>query len=156
MYSVEWQKRGLPHVHILVWLIDKIRPEEIDNIISAEIPNPSTDRMLFDIVTANMIHGPCGNLNQSWPCMANGKCTKNFPKNFTNDTITNVDGYPIYRRRNSDNSRQSFVKTINNVDIDIDNSWVVPYSPLIAKLSMLILMLSSAVQRKASNTFASI
>ena len=59
MYSVEWQKRGLPHVHILVWLIDKIRPEEIDNIISAEIPSPSTDRMLFDIVTANMIYGPC-------------------------------------------------------------------------------------------------
>ena len=63
MYSVEWQKRGLPHAHILVWLIDKIRPKEIDNIISAEIPL-STDRMLFNIVTANIIHGPYGNLNQ--------------------------------------------------------------------------------------------
>lgn len=38
MYSVEWQKRGLPHAHILVWSIDKICPEDIDSIISAEIP----------------------------------------------------------------------------------------------------------------------
>ncbi|XP_044583531.1 uncharacterized protein LOC123264352 [Cotesia glomerata] len=105
LYSVEWQKRGLPHAHISVWLIDKIRPEEINNIISADniIPDPSTDQLLFDIVTANMIHGPCGTFNRSSPCMSNGKCTENFPKDFTNDTITNVDGYPIYRRRNPDN-----------------------------------------------------
>ncbi|XP_049819697.1 uncharacterized protein LOC126264710 isoform X1 [Aethina tumida] len=133
LYSVEWQKRGLPHAHILVWLIDKIRPEEIDSIISAEIPDPSTDQLLFDIVTTNMIHGPCGTLNSSSPCMANGKCTKNFPKDFTNDTVTNVDGYPIYRRRNPDNGGQSFIKNIINTDIDIDNRWVVPYSPLLSK-----------------------
>ncbi|XP_044584940.1 uncharacterized protein LOC123265309 [Cotesia glomerata] len=108
LYSVEWKKRGLPHAHILVWLIDKIHPEEIDNIISAEIPDPFTDQLLFDIVTTNMIHGPCGTFNRSSPCMSDGKCTKNFPKDFTNDTITNVDGYPIYRRRNPDNGGQSF------------------------------------------------
>ncbi|GBP93229.1 hypothetical protein EVAR_90140_1 [Eumeta japonica] len=112
MYSVEWQKRGLPHAHILVWFIDKIRPEEIDSIISAEIPDPSTDQLLFDIVTTNMIHGPC---------------------DFTNDTVTNVDGYPIYRRRNPENGGQSFIKNIINTDIDIDNRWVVPYSPLLSK-----------------------
>ncbi|CAF4851971.1 unnamed protein product [Pieris macdunnoughi] len=133
LYSVEWQKRGLPHAHILVWLIDKIRPEEIDSIISAELPDPSTDQLLFDIVTANMIHGPCGTLNRTSPCMADGKCTKNFPKDFTNDTITNVDGYPIYRRRSPDNGGRSFIKNINNTDIDIDNRWVVPYSPLLSK-----------------------
>ncbi|GFX39485.1 ATP-dependent DNA helicase [Trichonephila clavipes] len=132
MYSVEWQKRGLPHAHILVWFIDKIRPEEIDSIISAEIPDPSTDQLLFDIVTTNMIHGPCGTLNSSSPCMADGKCTKNFPKDMNND-VTNVDGYPIYRRRNPENGGQSFIKNINNTDIDIDNRWVVPYSPLLSK-----------------------
>ena len=40
MYSVEWQKRGLPHTHILVWLQNKIRPDQIDSIISAELPDP--------------------------------------------------------------------------------------------------------------------
>ncbi|CAG9834798.1 unnamed protein product [Diabrotica balteata] len=133
LYSVEWQKRGLPHVHILVWLIDKIRPEEIDSIISAEIPNPSTDQVLFYIVTATMIHGPFGTLHRSSPCMADGKCTRNFPKDFTNDTITNTDGYPIYRRRSPDNGGYSFIKNISNTDIDIDNRWVVPYSLLLSK-----------------------
>ncbi|XP_072400392.1 uncharacterized protein [Diabrotica undecimpunctata] len=129
--SPKLQKRGLPHAHILVWLIDKIRPEEIDSIISAEIPDPSADQVLFDIVTANMIHGPCGTLHRSSPCMAHGKCTKNFPKDFTNDTIKNTDGYPIYRRRSPDNGGYLFIKNISNTDID--NRWVVPYSPLLSK-----------------------
>ncbi|XP_044598675.1 uncharacterized protein LOC123274930, partial [Cotesia glomerata] len=30
MYTVEWQKRGLPHIHILLWLEEKLRPESID------------------------------------------------------------------------------------------------------------------------------
>lgn len=81
----------------------QIRPEEIDSIISTEIPVPSTNQLLFDIVTTNMIHGPYGNLNCSSSCMADGKYTKVFLKNFTNDTITNVDGYPIFRRGNTDN-----------------------------------------------------
>ncbi|XP_044581535.1 uncharacterized protein LOC123263065 [Cotesia glomerata] len=80
-----------------------------------------------------MIHGPCGTFNRSSPCMSDGKCTKNFPKDFTNDTITNVNGYPIYRRRNPDNGGQSFIKNISNTDIDIDSRWVVPYSPLLSK-----------------------
>lgn len=37
--KAKWQKRRSPHVHILIWLIDEINPEEIDQIISAEIPD---------------------------------------------------------------------------------------------------------------------
>jgi hypothetical protein len=118
IYSVEWQKRGLPHAHILIWLVDKIRPKEIDSVISTELPDPTTDQLLFDIVTTNMIHGPCGNMNRLSPGMADGKCTKRFTKDFTNNTITNVDGYPIYHRRNTDNGGQSFTLNINNADID--------------------------------------
>ncbi|GFY19856.1 ATP-dependent DNA helicase [Trichonephila clavipes] len=73
LYTIEWQKRGLPHAHILVWLKDRIRPEEIDQIISAEIPDPLIDQELFDIVTKHMIHGPCGAFNMTSPCMENGK-----------------------------------------------------------------------------------
>lgn len=92
------------------WLIDKIRPEEIDGIISTEISNMSTDKLLFDIVPTNMIHGPYGNLNSSSLYMADGKCTKISPKEFNDDTITNVDGYSIYLWRNIDNGEQSFTK----------------------------------------------
>ncbi|GFU43501.1 helitron_like_N domain-containing protein [Trichonephila clavipes] len=62
-----------------------------------------------------MIHGPCGTLPiVHRPCMADGKCTKNFPKDMNNDTVTNVDGYPIYRRRNpemADNHLQKYQQT---------------------------------------------
>ena len=40
MYTIEWQKRGLPHAHILVWLKkNNISPNEIDAFISAEFPD---------------------------------------------------------------------------------------------------------------------
>jgi hypothetical protein len=77
--------------------------EEIDNIISVEILDPSTDQLLFDIVTTNMVVGTYSNLNRLWSCMTDVKCTKRFLKDFTYDTITNVDGYPIYLQRNTDN-----------------------------------------------------
>ena len=135
LYSVEWQKRGLPHAHILIWFVDKIRPQEIDKIISAEIPDRNTDQGLFDIVTTNMIHGPCGVLNMTAPCMDNGKCSKHFPKECINDTITNIDGYPLYRRRDTDNGGQSYQLRMSiGGTVDIDNRWVVPYSPLLCKI----------------------
>ena len=127
-------KRGLPHAHILIWLLDKVRPEEIDKIISAQIPDPKIDQVLFYIVTTNMIHSPCGSLNMMSPCMDNGKCTKRFPKPCQNDTITYIDGYPSYRRRDIDNGGQSYEMHLSNgVRVDIDNRWVVPYSPLLCK-----------------------
>ncbi|CAI6356259.1 unnamed protein product [Macrosiphum euphorbiae] len=90
-----WQKRGLPHAHLLVWLVDKIRPNDVDVIISAELPNPEIDPELFEIVKKHMVHGPCGHMNPNSPCMGeNQKCSKRYPKAFTNSTITEYDGYP--------------------------------------------------------------
>lgn len=97
MYSIEWQKRGLPHADILIWCVDKIQPNEIDNIISAEIPDQKIDRELFEIITKNMIHGPCGAFNMHSPCMINGKCAKRYPRQLIPETITGNDGYPQYR-----------------------------------------------------------
>ncbi|KAL8573816.1 hypothetical protein ACOMHN_019090 [Nucella lapillus] len=88
MYSVEWQKRGLPHVHILVWLQEKIRPMQIDSVISAEIPNKEEDPLLHQVVVNNMIHGPCGHLNPKSPCMKNHKCTKSFLRHRLETTVT--------------------------------------------------------------------
>ena len=58
MYTIEWQKLGLPHVHLLLWLIDKIQSSDIDSIISAELPDENQDPKLFQIVKKNNIHGP--------------------------------------------------------------------------------------------------
>ncbi|UYV83862.1 hypothetical protein LAZ67_X000459, partial [Cordylochernes scorpioides] len=50
MYSIEWQKIGTPHAHILIWLEEKILSTQIDNIISAELPDPQEDPELYQII----------------------------------------------------------------------------------------------------------
>ncbi|XP_067635181.1 uncharacterized protein [Eurosta solidaginis] len=112
MYSVEWQKRGLPHAHILLWMLDTIHPDDIDSIISAEIPDPETDPEMYSIVTTNMIHGPSGVHNPDSPCMENGNCTKRFPRSLVADTISGIDGYPSYRRRSPDDNGRSIVMKV--------------------------------------------
>lgn len=133
MYSVEWQKRGLPHAHILIWLVTKITPDQIDSVISAEILDKTIDPELFDVVVKNMIHGPCGTLNPNSPCMIDGKCCKRYPRALVAETITGNDGYPLYRRRSTDDNGKSIIIERANREIEIDNRWVVPYSPLLCK-----------------------
>ncbi|UYV73327.1 hypothetical protein LAZ67_10002739 [Cordylochernes scorpioides] len=121
MYSIEWQKRGLPHAHILIWLIDKITPDQIDQVISAEIPDIAIDPDLFEVVAKNMIHGPCGAINNNSPCMKDGKCTKRYPKDLHAETITGVDGYPQYRRRSTqDGGSDMAVFGVKNASAPID------------------------------------
>jgi len=44
-------KNEVCHTCILIWLVDKIQSEEIDKIISAEIPDQNIDQELYEIVT---------------------------------------------------------------------------------------------------------
>ena len=54
--------------------------------------------------------------------MDNGKCMKCFPKHCQNNTITNIDGYSSYRRRDVDSGGQSYEMHLSNgVRIGIDN-----------------------------------
>ncbi|GFR09133.1 uncharacterized protein TNCT_643081 [Trichonephila clavata] len=75
-----------------------------------------------------MIHGPCGALNPSSPCMKEGKCTKNYPRALLKDTRTNDKGYHLYRRRApEDGGRTITQKTRGGMqEILVDNSWIVP------------------------------
>ena len=130
MYSIEWQKRGLPHAHILIWLVDKIRSNQIDSCISAELPDANADPLLFQVVSKHMLHGPCGNLNRNSPCMRDGVCTKRYPRQFVDETQTGGDGYPLYRRRAPD---QGGFK-VKKGQVEYDNRWVVPYCPLLSRI----------------------
>lgn len=133
MYSVEWQKRGLPHAHILIWLVEKIRPDQIDDIICAEIPDPEVDPELYEVVTTNMIHGPCGVHNSESPCMSGNKCSKRYPRALLAETITGEDGYPLYRRRSPEVTGRTITIKVKRNDVVVDNSWIVPYSPILSK-----------------------
>ena len=50
------------------------------------------DRGLHDIVVKNMIHGPCGELNENSPCMDRGRCSKQYPRILVPNTSTGNDG----------------------------------------------------------------
>ncbi|PKY32833.1 hypothetical protein RhiirB3_321082, partial [Rhizophagus irregularis] len=53
VYVVEFQKRGLPHAHILLILAPKDKiylVEKYDSIVSAEIPDPEVHPLAYETV----------------------------------------------------------------------------------------------------------
>ena len=128
VYTIEFQKRGLPHMHLLIFLEQgskMLTPEDIDTAISARWPDPETEPKLFDMVKKCMVHGPCGAANPTARCMDNGKCTKHYPKPFTDRTMMDEDGYPRYYRANDGRAYQ--IGTHN-----VDNRWIVPHNPFMS------------------------
>ena len=112
LWVIEFQKRGLPHVHILVILANDDRvssSSDIDNVICAQLP-PSPENFpegskerdqaerLEKIVLANMVHGPCGKEYPNSPCMSEGKCSKKYPKPFCDKTVLDPENtHPEYQ-----------------------------------------------------------
>ena len=83
VYTVEFQNRGLPHAHIVLFLADADKPrtsEDVDRLVSTEIPDPQLLPDFHDTVKRHMLHGPCGELDPQCVCMQNGECKKKFPK----------------------------------------------------------------------------
>lgn len=142
VWVIEYQKRGMPHAHILLWMEPGWkydRPELVDEVVSAEIPDPSTPqgRLLYGVVTKHLIHGPCGEDFPNAPCMdwRDGKrfCTKGFPRAFSAETVISSDAYPVYRRRND--SPFAFVRPHSTYPCEttvVGNEWVVPHNPYLA------------------------
>ena len=89
VHVIEFQKRGLPHCHMLIILRgeDKLRDRhDIDRLISAEIPDEEEDLELYNLVKSCMIHGPCDVQNLNCVYMEDGNCQKKFPKSFCDET----------------------------------------------------------------------
>jgi len=133
VYVIEFQKRGLPHSHLLLMLDRTCRlraPSDVDSCISAQWPNPEQHPSLFDTIKSCMVHGPCGNANPAAPCMKDGKCSKGYPKAYEQSTSFAEDGYPLYMRPND---RRTFpVKGPHGSTVDADNRWIVPHNPYLA------------------------
>lgn len=131
VYTVEFQKRGLPHAHILIILREDCKlqsADDVDNVVRACLPDPETERRLHVAVSSHMIHGPCGPLNINSQCMVDGSCSKKYPKEYSDETVFRSDGgYPTYRR--PENGR-----TVNVRNHEVGNEFVVPHNPfLLAK-----------------------
>ena len=122
LYTIEYQKRGLPHAHIIVFLKphSKLRtPEQVDNLMSSEFP--LHDDQLLELIKTFMVHNPCGDQNPNAPCMVNGRCSKGFPKPFREDTSLTDDSYA--RTRRSDTGQTCIVGGVH-----VNNQWVVCHS----------------------------
>lgn len=127
IYVVEFQKRGLPHAHILLTLDQNHRLQtaaDLDLVISAEIPDRETHPRLYQLVTSQMLHGPCGRHGPTMPCMENGRCSRKFPKRYAPESIFNPNGLPTYRRRQNNNRLH-----VLQSGFHVSNKWVVPYCP---------------------------
>ena len=130
VFTIEFQKRGLPHMHLLLFLQgpDKIKTcAQVNKVVCAEFPDAIEDPALYETVRKCMIHGPCGARNPGAPCMVHGKCSKCYPKEFADETTMDQDGYPIYRRRND--GRKHEVRGGH----EVDNRDVVPYNPYLSR-----------------------
>ena len=95
---MEFQKRGLPHAHILLWLKkdkNEITPAYIDSIISAELPDKDKDPELYNAVTQYMMHGPCGTAKPKCACMINNNCSKKFSKMFKTEKTFDKNDNPV-------------------------------------------------------------
>jgi len=102
IWVIEFQKRSLPHTHILFILDETLKlrtVKDYNSMVSAEIPDPTRHPEAYKTVTSCIMHGPCGPNFLNAQCMEQGKCKKRYPHSFSEETCCDVDRYPEYRRR---------------------------------------------------------
>ncbi len=137
-HVIEFQKRGLPHAHIALRVVGggPVRPEDIDRVIRATIPDENeADGRLRRLVLEHMVHGPCGNENPNSRCMQEDKdgkkkCSKDYPKPFCDTTFVDERGYVHYRRPEGPTA----VKETRYGNYYVDNRDIVPYCPALLLL----------------------
>ena len=141
-WRIEFQMRGSPHVHCLLWLQNSPDlnttlgkqecPEFIDSIISASIPNKEKDPDLYEKVTSKQIH------HHTFSCKSSRnkrtKCRFNFPKPIAKKTVlTHPDDvghkpnfYNLKRNKHEtmvNNYNPSVLKLFNaNMDLQVVGS----------------------------------
>nr|GEY75928.1 DNA helicase [Tanacetum cinerariifolium] len=124
LYTVEFQKRGLPYCHALLWVDSesKIKSvEDVDQHISAELPDPKIDPDGYNIVSETIMHDPCEAASMKASCMKGNKCGKSFPNKFNSKTFFDENGHVHYQRRDT-----SITSTRNQ--FKLDNNYVVSYN----------------------------
>jgi hypothetical protein len=146
IHVIEFQKRGLPHAHILVRLegddadIPR-RGVDVDRIIQAHMPPiihghragcDCDEHRLRHLVQKNMCHECAKNV-----CITeeDPRCKRRFPK-ATNveETTSDESGYPLYKRMSAEDAfvvpynRVALLKYETHVNFElVSTAWVVKY-----------------------------
>ena len=114
--------------------------ERIDEVVRAELPDSRLDESgeLSAVITSCMIHGSCGPLAPTSPCMQSSgtgtkTCSKRYPKQFQLETRVQEDGYAVYRQSDDGRSISLALRGPSNTSpIPLDNRWIVPYNPYLS------------------------
>ncbi len=124
IYVIEFQKRGPPHAHILIFFIENYKPhtvEDVDRMINAELSNSEINKLAHETVARSMMHGPCGAAFPKCPMHGKKKCKKKYPRKFQSNTMMDVNRYPIYWHKDTRH-------TLLVHGIELDNRLLVPSS----------------------------
>ncbi len=140
LYVIEFQKRGLPHAHILIFLdrnSNPKSPEAVNRVVTSEVPDPVLNKALHDLVKRHMIHTVCDpqhaayNPDESHRCHNKyGECCKKFPYALNEETYIPSNKYAQTKRTGK--AQGGFVfnwKKKDGTEAEIDASWVVRYNP---------------------------
>ena len=128
-WRIEWQFRGWPHVHCMLILARKLlSAQQIDGVVSAEIPDPVAHPELHALVTDLHIHGPfCDEIEPIARCRQRKKdknnCRFRFPKDPQMFTVVCSNQFPLYRRRSR------FTALVKGRTVS--DEWVVPHNALL-------------------------
>ena len=170
VHVIEFQKRGLPHAHILIWFAQEDKPhcsDDIAKLCTAEVPDPNLHPRLYQLVRNHMIHTPC---DPNDPCYDpskkhllrclnhEGKCSKGFPFKHNPTPTMPEDSYAQPRRITKEHGGFTYDWVVSRWEKDpktgkmgwvkhtekLDARWVVPYN------GPMLLSVRSQSQRKMS------
>lgn len=129
VYTIEFQKRGLPHMHLLIFLAPEYRlhtPADVDRVSVARIPDPVQYPRLYNVVTTCMIH-ECK--EKRCKEKLTDPCEKQFPKEYASETKFAANGYPTLKRVSPEDG--GFTHT-NHAGVVFTDKDVVPYNPYLS------------------------
>jgi hypothetical protein len=134
VYVIEFQKRGLPHAHMLLILADDNKPrcpDDYDAIVTAEITTLDTPkhRALRELQLKHMVHG-CRAKCFSEDAPDHENCMNRYPRLFRNESEDTEESYPQYRRRSPEDGGH---ESVGRGGRPINNSMVVPHNVWLLK-----------------------
>ena len=129
VHQIELSPRALPRADMLIILdAQPLTRRRIDSIVCAEVPCPTTQPVLYRIVSTFMVHPPCDVSDSADGARCrkftvDNTCSQRFPKISQDRTTFIQDSDPHYKRR----CRFS----VKLRDREISDIWVIPYNPVL-------------------------
>ena len=136
VWTIEYQKRDLSHIHILLFLHQENNFLEwacMNELICAKLLNftINLNESLRRIIESQMTHDSCDVWNFSASCIKDNSknseqvCEKKFSKLYQIEIIIQINDYSLYKRYQNDHI---WMKHVNNKDVHLNNTWVMLYN----------------------------